>query len=136
MYIYRQTDGQTDTAKSTQLITLIIYVYILKGLRRFLLGVTNFVANLIYPVQSIINTARHDITKDFETYISISGFLKFLIVLHFLLVILNSGHKSLYSDYFGKISIWPSLVFQLRNVKSSTELNSQSSGGDIRSHFQ
>ena len=47
--IYR--DRQTDMAKSTQLIMLIIYVYILWDLRRFLLGVTNFVANLIYHVQ-------------------------------------------------------------------------------------
>ena len=37
--------GQTDMAKSTQLVILIIYTYIC----RFLLGVTN----LIYPVQGI-----------------------------------------------------------------------------------
>ena len=44
------TDIPTDMAKSTQLIMLIIYV---SGLRRFFLGVINFVANLIYPVQVI-----------------------------------------------------------------------------------
>ena len=41
----------------TQLVTLIIFayilVYILEGLRRFLLGVTNFIAHLIYSVQDI-----------------------------------------------------------------------------------
>ena len=48
-------------AKSTQLVTLIIYIYTLYGLRRFLLGVTNFVAKLIYPVQGIMNRKRRRI---------------------------------------------------------------------------
>ena len=43
------TDGQTNMAKSTQLVMLIIYVYILWGLRRFLLCVTNLKTTLIVP---------------------------------------------------------------------------------------
>ena len=47
------TDGQTDMAKSTQLVTVIIYLYTLYGLRRLLWDITNFVAKLIYPFQGI-----------------------------------------------------------------------------------
>ena len=53
------TDRHTNVTKSTQLITLIIYMYILRG---FLLGVKNCVANLTYPVKGI-NSRKETSTK-------------------------------------------------------------------------
>ena len=47
------TDGRMDMAKSTQLM----HVYLLYGLRRFLLCVKNFVVNSIYAVQGIIKNS-------------------------------------------------------------------------------
>jgi len=43
------TDGQTDMARSTRLVTLIKNKYTLRGRKRFLLPVTYFPMNLVYP---------------------------------------------------------------------------------------
>jgi len=44
-----RTDGQTDMARSTRLVILIKNIYILWGRKRFLLPVTYFPTNLVYP---------------------------------------------------------------------------------------
>jgi len=44
-----RTDRQTDMAKSTRLVILIKNIYILWGRKRFLLPVTYFPTNLVYP---------------------------------------------------------------------------------------
>ena len=50
-HIYRQTDGRTHMAKSTQLVILIIYIHIsFYRVYDVLLCITNFMVNLIYPV--------------------------------------------------------------------------------------
>jgi len=51
-YIYfmgSETDGQTDMARSTRLVILIKNIYTLWGRNRFLLPVTYFPTNLVYP---------------------------------------------------------------------------------------
>jgi len=45
----RRTDGQTDMARSTRLVILIKNIYTLWGRKRFLLPVTYFPTNLVYP---------------------------------------------------------------------------------------
>jgi len=45
----RRSDGQTDMARSTWLVILIKNIYTLWGRKRFLLPVTNFSTNLVYP---------------------------------------------------------------------------------------
>jgi len=44
-----RTDGQTDMARSTRLVILIKNIYTLWGRKRFLLPVTYFPTNLVYP---------------------------------------------------------------------------------------
>jgi len=44
-----RTDGQTDMARSTRLVILIKNMYTLWGRKRFLLPVTYFPTNLVYP---------------------------------------------------------------------------------------
>jgi len=44
-----QTEGQTDMARSTWLVILIKNIYTLWGRKRFLLPVTYFPTNLVYP---------------------------------------------------------------------------------------
>jgi len=44
-----QTDGHTDMARSTRLVILIKNMYTLWGRKRFLLPVTYFPTNLVYP---------------------------------------------------------------------------------------
>jgi len=44
-----QTEGQTDMARSTRLVTLIKNIYTLWGQKSFLLPVTYFPTNLVYP---------------------------------------------------------------------------------------
>jgi len=44
-----ETDGQTDMARSTRLVILIKNIYTLWGRNRFLLPVTYFPTNLVYP---------------------------------------------------------------------------------------
>jgi len=44
-----RTDGQTDMARSTRLVILIKNTYTLWGRKRFLLPVTYFPTNLVYP---------------------------------------------------------------------------------------
>jgi len=55
----RRTDGQTNMARSTQLVILIKNIYTVWGRKRFLLPVTYFPTNLVYPftlrVTGIIN---------------------------------------------------------------------------------
>jgi len=45
----RRTDGQTDMARSTRLVILIKNIYTVWGRKRFLLPVTYFPTNLVYP---------------------------------------------------------------------------------------
>jgi len=45
----RRTDRQTDMARSTRLVILIMNIYTLWGRKRFLLPVTYFPTNLVYP---------------------------------------------------------------------------------------
>jgi len=45
----RQTDGQAGMARSTRLVILIKDIYTLWGRKRFLLSVTYFLTNLVYP---------------------------------------------------------------------------------------
>jgi len=45
----RPADGQTDMARSTRLVILIKNIYSLWGRKRFLLSVTYFPMNLVYP---------------------------------------------------------------------------------------
>jgi len=45
-----RTDGQTDMARWTRLVILIKNVYTLCGRKRFLLPVTYFPTNLVYPL--------------------------------------------------------------------------------------
>jgi len=44
-----RTDGQTDMTRSTRLVILIKNIYTLWGRKRFLLPVTFFLTNLVYP---------------------------------------------------------------------------------------
>jgi len=44
-----RTDGQMDLARSTRLVILIKNIYFLWGRKRFLLPVTYFPTNLVYP---------------------------------------------------------------------------------------
>jgi len=44
-----RTDGQTDMARSTRLVILIKNIYTLWGRKRFLLPVTYFPSNQVYP---------------------------------------------------------------------------------------
>jgi len=44
-----RTDRQTDMARSTRLVILIKNIYTLWGRKRFLLPVTYFPTNLVYP---------------------------------------------------------------------------------------
>ena len=53
LFTYKQTDRQMETVKLIQIFMLISFIYTLEGLRRFILDVTNFVANLKYPVLGI-----------------------------------------------------------------------------------
>jgi len=45
----RRSDGQTDMARSTRLVILIKNIHTLWGRKRFLLPVTYFRTNLVYP---------------------------------------------------------------------------------------
>jgi len=49
VYTDRQTDGQMDMAISTRLVILIKNIYTLWGRKRFLLPVTYFPTNIVYP---------------------------------------------------------------------------------------
>jgi len=44
-----RTDGQTDMARSIRLVVQIKYIYTLWGRKLFLLPVTYFMTNLVYP---------------------------------------------------------------------------------------
>jgi len=51
-----RTDRQTDMARSTRLVILIKNMYTLWGRKRFLLPVTYFPTNLVYPLHSTAGT--------------------------------------------------------------------------------
>jgi len=57
-----RTGGQTDMARLTRLVILIKNIYTLRGRKRFLLPITYFPTNLVYPftlrVTGIINRFR------------------------------------------------------------------------------
>jgi len=66
----RRTDGQTDMARSTRLVILIKNIYTLWGRKRFLLPVTYFPTNLVYPFTlrvTGINTETGFLEKHTET---------------------------------------------------------------------
>jgi len=74
---FLRTDGQTDIARSTRLVILIKNIYTLWGRKRFLLSVTYFLMNLVYPftlrergikmadhISSMVNKARGALSMD------------------------------------------------------------------------
>jgi len=53
-----RTDGETDMARSSRLVILIKNIHTLWGRKRFLLPVTYFPTNLVYPFTVRINTIK------------------------------------------------------------------------------
>jgi len=63
---YVRTVGQTDMARSTRLMILIKNIYSLWGRKRFLLPVTYFPTNLVYPftLNGYKNSSTRRYSKD------------------------------------------------------------------------
>jgi len=58
-----QTDGQTDMARSTRLVILIKNIYTLWDRKRFLLPVTYFPTNLVYPLTLRVTGIKNEKVK-------------------------------------------------------------------------
>jgi len=58
-----RTNRQTDMARSTRLVILIKNIYTLWGRKRFLLPVTYFPTNLVYPIALQVTGIKMDYTS-------------------------------------------------------------------------